>query len=32
MVSEIWRHRNKHIFKGEVIDHSEIFSMTQLNV
>lgn len=27
---EIWRHKNKHIFKGGVIDHSEIFSLTQL--
>jgi len=32
VVSEIWRHRNKHIFKGGVIDHSEIFSMVQLKV
>jgi len=30
MVSEIWRHRNKHIFNGGVIDYSEIFSMAQL--
>jgi len=32
LISEIWRHRNKHIFKGEVIDHSEIFSLIQLKV
>jgi len=31
-VSEIWRHRNKHIFKGVVMDHFEIFSLTQLKV
>jgi len=32
LVSEIWRHRNRHIFKGELIDYSEIFSMTHLKV
>jgi len=32
LVSEIWRHRNKHIFKGGVIDHFEIFSLAQLKV
>ena len=30
LVNESWRHRNKHIFKGEVVDHSKIFSLTQL--
>jgi len=32
LVSEIWRHRNKYVFKGGVIDHSENFSMAQLKV
>jgi len=32
LVSEIWHHRNKHILKGEVIDHFEIFSLHQLKV
>jgi len=32
VLSEIWRHRNKYIFKGGVIDHSEIFSIAQLMV
>jgi len=30
MVSEIWCHRNKVIFKGGVMDHFEIFSFAQL--
>jgi len=30
VICEIWRHKNKHIFKGGVIDHSEIFSLAQL--
>jgi len=32
LVSEIWCHQNKHIFKGGVIDHFEFFSLTQLKV
>ena len=32
LISEIWRHRNKHIFKGGVIDHYDIFSMAHLKV
>jgi len=32
VVGEIWRDKNKHIFKGGVIDHFEIFSLVQLNV
>jgi len=32
LVNDIWHHRNKHIFKGAVIDHSEIFSLAQLKV
>jgi len=31
-ISEIWNHRNKHIFKEGVIDHSEIFFLVQLKV
>jgi len=30
MVREIWCHRNKVIFKGGVVDHSEIFTLAQL--
>jgi len=30
IVSEIWKLKNKHILKGGMIDHSEIFSMAQL--
>jgi len=30
VVSENWRHMNNHLFKGGVIDHSEIFSLAQL--
>jgi len=32
MVSEIWSHRNRIIFKGGVLDYSEIFSLAQLKV
>ena len=32
LVSEIWRHRNKHIFKGRMIDHFEIFYLAKLKV
>jgi len=32
VVNEIWKHRNKHIFQGGVIDHSEMFTLTQLKV
>jgi len=32
IIGEIWRHRNKYIFKGEVIDYLEIFSFAQLKV
>ena len=30
IVSEIWNHRNKVVFKGGVVDHKEIFYLTQL--
>jgi len=30
VVSEIWCHRNKVIFKGGVVDHYEIFTLDQL--
>jgi len=29
VVSEIWKHRNKVIFKGGVIDVSEIFALVR---
>jgi len=32
VVSEIWSHRNKIIFKGGVFYSSEIFSLAQLKV
>jgi len=32
VISEIWKPKNKYIFKGGVIDHSEIFSLIQLKV
>jgi len=32
VVGEIWSHRNKILFKGEVLNYSEIFSLVQLNV
>jgi len=32
VVSEIWTHRNKIIFKSEVLDYSELFSLAQLKV
>jgi len=32
VVSEIWSHRNKIIFKAGVLDYSEIFSLAQLKV
>jgi len=32
MVSEIWKHRNKHIFQCGVIDLSEVFTLAQLRV
>jgi len=32
LVSEIWRHRNNCLFKGGVVDHSEVFSPAQLKV
>jgi len=32
VVNEIWKHKNKHIFQGEVIDHSEMFTLAQLKV
>jgi len=32
IVNEIWKHRNKHIFQGGVIDHSEMFTLAQLKV
>ena len=27
LVSEIWRHKNNCLFKGGVVDHSEVFSL-----
>ena len=32
VVNEIWKHKNKHIFQGGVIDHSEMFTLAQLKV
>jgi len=32
LVSELWRHKNKCIFNGELVVHFEIFSLAQLNV
>jgi len=32
VVNEIWKHRNKHIFQGGVIDHSKMFTLAQLKV
>jgi len=32
VVNEISKHRNKHIFQGGVIDHSEMFTLAQLKV
>jgi len=32
LISEIWRHRNNCLFKGEVVDHIEVFSLTQIKV
>jgi len=30
IVSEIWNHRNKVVFKGGAVDAEEIFSLAQL--
>jgi len=32
VVNEIWKHMNKHIFQGGVIDYSEMFTLAQLKV
>jgi len=32
LVSEIWRHRNKFLFNGGVVDHSKFFSLAQVKV
>jgi len=32
VIGELWKHRNKKIFKNWRVDHSEIFSMAQLKV
>jgi len=32
IVSEIWKYSNKHIFQGEVIDLSKVFTLAQLMV
>jgi len=32
IVNEIWKHRNNHIFRSGVIDHSEMFTLVQLKV
>jgi len=32
LISEIWRHRNNCLFKGGVVDHTEVFSLAQINV
>jgi len=29
--SELWNHKNKVVFKGELVDTDEIFSLAQLN-
>jgi len=28
LVSDIWKHRNNYLFKGEVVDHTKVFSLT----
>ena len=30
LVSKIWRHMNNCLFKGEVVDHIEVFSLNML--
>jgi len=32
LVSEIWRHMNNCLFKGGVVHHTEVFSLTQVKV
>jgi len=32
LVSEIWRHRNNCLFKGGVVDHTEVFYLAQVKV
>jgi len=32
LVTEIWRHMNNCLFKGGVVDHTEVFSLTQIKV
>ena len=32
LVSEIWRHMNNCLFKGGVVDHTEVFSLAQVKV
>jgi len=30
IVSEIWNHKNKVVFKGGIVDHEEVCSLAQL--
>jgi len=32
LASEIWRHKNNCLFKGGVVDHTEVFSLAQVKV
>ena len=32
LVGEIWRHKNNCLFKGGVVDHTEVFSLAQVKV
>ena len=32
LVREIWRHRKNCLFKGGVVDHTEVFSLAQIKV
>ena len=32
VIGELWKQRNKKIFRNKTIDHSEIFMMVQLEV
>ena len=32
LVSAIWRHQNNCLFKGGVVDHTEVFSLAQVKV
>jgi len=32
LVSELWRHKNNCLFKGGVVNHTEVFSLAQVKV